>query len=152
LTSSPAAVEVYVNNALSSFYSKSSVPSSFNMKKHTNIYLLFGGNAWSGNADYEISGVDGVLSNIKIYNYPKRSFSDSINGEPLNNQVKARDLVELSLDGSNFFGYGRGLPLLIRDISPGDFISFYIRSKDLLEASKVEGNRKSYVEIVRINK
>ena len=152
LTNSTAVIEVYVNGYLSSFYSKSSVPSSFNMKKHTNIYLLFGGNAWSGNADYEISGVDGVLSNIKVYNYTKRLFFDSINGEINNTQVKSRELVELSIDGSNFFGYGRGLPLLIRDVVPGDFISFYIRSKNLLESSKGAYNRKSHIEVVRVKK
>jgi hypothetical protein len=150
---SPSAFEMYIDGELSFEFPASSLSSTFDVRRHSNIYLIFGGRAWNGNADNEITGLNGVIDNVKIFNYYKRDFSDSLANEAFPLVKKARDMIDISIDGVNYYGYedrGSGLPVFKRNVQSGDSFDVYLRAKDISDTQDVENNRKSYIEVVRV--
>jgi hypothetical protein len=72
----------------------------------------------------------GVIENLKIYNYPKRDFSDINNTSLTRTQLLTpSEMIEISLDNVNFSGVGAAeLPLVVQDVSPGESATVYIRT------------------------
>ena len=62
-------------------------------------------------------------------------------------------MIEISVDGINFYGSGdRGvnLPLLVGEVAPGESFEVYVRNRDNASSGTAsDKNRMSYVEIVR---
>jgi len=147
----PTVVDIYINGQLSSSVYKATLQEEFSLSMHRDVFLMVGGKSWSGFATKDVSGLDGVIDNLRVYNYPRRDFSSSLSDSFTLSTKKSRDMVELSLDGTNFFGYGSSsLPLLVRDVYPDALFNFFVRGKDEI-TSTVDGekNRKTKVEISR---
>jgi len=146
--------EIYIGGILSSEYPRESLQGSLDLDSFTGTFLLLGGKAWSGFTTKDVGGLEGVVDNIKVYNYPKRDFSDSLTQENFKIIKKSRDLLLLSLDDITFYGYedrGFGLPLLVRNVAPGSTFNFYVRSRDLFGTQDGEVNRSTFIEVIRSN-
>lgn len=147
----PASIfELYIDGVLSSSYSRSSLQGVFDTAGHTGVYLLFGGMAWAGLSTKEASGFDGVLDNIRVYNYPRRP--TPVDTDEPETVFRARDMIELSSDNSVFLGYNNrtsGLPLIYRGVSTGDSFRFYCRTVSSGVDLGAQRDRRAFVEISR---
>jgi hypothetical protein len=78
----------------------------------------------------ETHSVDGVVGNLKIYNYCKTDFSDVINDEEVGEAKlkKPSELIEISKDNLTFYKVGSGnLPLSFNLVAPDTTIPIYVR-------------------------
>ena len=144
--------EIYVNNKLSSSYRRESLQSDFDVSVCKDVFLMLGGKGWSGFTLQDAYGLDGVLDNIKVYNYPKRDFLSSIALEGLEQIKKSRDMVTISTDGVSFYGYedrGTNLPILVSNVQPGSSFNVYVKARDISLTEDGQRNRNSYVEVIR---
>lgn len=141
-------LELYINGELSSCYSRESLQGTFDLDGMSDTQLVFGGRGWSGLLSEGVSGLDGAIDNIRLYSYPKRDFSDSLLGTYPSAAGKARDLVELSTDGVSFYGYGEGLPLLVRNVPSGGSFPLYLRGKGLELAAPARA-RVAFLDVIR---
>lgn len=139
----PSVLELYINGVLSSYYSRESLQGSFDTAGLSDSQLVFGGRGWSGLLSDSVSGFDGVVDNVRLYSYPKRDFFQSTASS-----VLARDLVLLSTNGSDFFGYGSGLPITVKSISPGSSFSLYLKGTGL-SSSQPAASRVAFLDIIR---
>lgn len=117
------------------------------------VTLMLGGPAWDGVVGNSTSSVDGVVDNLRVYNYAKSNFSHSINNQSLEHIRPSDDLVEISLDGVNFYGNasrGTELPLLVQNVAPGQKFNVYVRNKQQEGTTSLEGQeRLSYLEVIK---
>lgn len=144
--------QFFIDGVLSSEYFRSSLTVDFDLRGMTNTYLIFGGKTWEGYSTREVTGLDGALDNVKLYNYAKKDFTDSLTIEGFKTLKKSTELLQLSLDGVNFYGYedrGAGIPLLVRNVTPGDSFDVYLKARGLSTLQDGEKNRKTLLEIVR---
>ena len=146
------AIRIYVNNKLSSSFPASSVDSA-GFRPNPNTALILGGIAWDGVVSSSAQSVGGAVDNMRVYNYPRSDFSHSLINEGLEHIRPSDDLVEISVDGITFYdtsSRGHELPLLVRNVAPGQAFQVYIRNKELEGALITKGqSRTSFVEILR---
>lgn len=81
----------------------------------------------------DTSSVDGVLSNLRIYNYCKTDFTDSLQNIPdkqrVGNLTSPSKFIEISSDNVTFYRVGAPqLPFLIEKVPAGTVVPIYIRS------------------------
>jgi hypothetical protein len=146
---------IYINNNLAVAYEKSDIAAfgtSFSFGQSSLYTLMFGGLAWDGVISPFASSVDGVIDNLKVYNYPITDFSYSINNEDVYQAKRGSELVELSLDNSNYYSSanrGSGLPLFKQNVISGSSFLVYIRGYDLNKTKDGERNRKAFITVTR---
>jgi hypothetical protein len=151
--SSDSLFEIYVNNVLSSSYLRSSLQGDFDLSGHSSgAFLILGGKAWDGYSSNDQSGLDGVVDNLRMYNYYKSDFSSTMGSENPGGVLKSRDLIEVSTDGIVFYDYYSEniFPIVIENVAPSSTFPIYVRPKNIDKTSDGEYNRKSYIEILRM--
>ena len=88
-----------------------------------------------------------------MYNYAVRDFSSSMISEGLQHIRPGDELIEVSIDGTNFYGSecrGVSLPLLVQSVAPGGHFKVYVRNKDNLTNFPARGqDRNSFIEITK---
>jgi hypothetical protein len=143
---------IYVDGQLSSAMS-SEVTQQGNWLANAMTTLMLGGRGWDGIVSPLSSSVDGTIDNLKVFNYAKSDFTHSIQNEGLEHIRSSDELIEISLDGVNFYGnesIGDGLPLLFQTVGPGEKFNVYIRNKAQEGVTAVDGQeRTSYLEVVK---
>ncbi len=146
------ALAVYIDNKLSSSFAVENITSS-DFHPNPNTVFLLGGLGWEGVIIPMADSVGGVVDNVRVYNYPINDFSHSVANEGLAHIRPSDELIEVSIDGGVFYGSelrGHGLPLLVRNVAPGESFNVYVRNKDNEGVSALEGQeRNSYVEIIK---
>jgi hypothetical protein len=102
--------------------------------KHFN-FMLGGKNLYfvkMGDSVYDSSSVDGVVSNLKIYNYCKTDFDDSLNNyEEIGEKsiVKPSNFIEISRDNVTFYKVGdTNLPLIFSSVVNNQVVPIYVRT------------------------
>lgn len=148
-------VAIYIDGNLSSsidrgvFSSLGYIPSP----KQRNLYtLILGGKGWQGHISEEASSVDGVIENLKVYNYPLTNFANSQDNYTPVYTKRSLEFVELSLDGINFYGVedrGNGFPLIKKSVSAGERFAVQVRSRDLDKYKLGDHNRRAYIALTR---
>lgn len=122
-------------------------------KTDPNTTLMLGAQAWDGIITPLSSSVDGVIDNLKVYNYAKTDFAHSMNNEGLEHIRTSDELVEISIDGVNFFGSntrGTSLPLLVRNVGPGGSFEIQVRNREQSGTTATEGQeRVSFLEVTK---
>jgi len=127
-------IRVYINNVL---IAKSMDVWAINDIKHFNF--IFGGQGLLFHrmvgATADVSAVDAVISNLKIFNYCKTNFDDSLNNnDDLENTggglIQPYELIEISSDNVTFHKVGSvDLPFIFREVAAGISIPIYVRTK-----------------------
>lgn len=146
---------IYINNSLSVAYEKSDIETFgtvLSIAQNSIYTLLLGATAWDGVVSQFSSSVDGVIDNLKVYNYPITDFSYSLNNENIYQAKRGSELIELSFDGVTYYSYkdrGAGLPLFKQNVPAGDSFTVYVRGIDLDKTYAGEKNRKSHITITR---
>jgi hypothetical protein len=78
------------------------------------------------------TSVDGVISNIKIHNYCKTDFRDSMQSADIKNEIlltKPSDLIEISKDNVTFYKVGAAeLPFYFKNVLSGGVVPVYVRT------------------------
>lgn len=150
------AMAIYINNNITVALEKDELnlyAPNLNMTQRSFYTLMLGGLGWEGIVSSVSSSADAAIENLKIFNYPKTDFSYSMENQTLEQPKRSVELLEISLDGTNFYSYenkGSGLPLIKRNISVGEEFSLYVRGKDWDETKQGEFNRKTYLSIYRV--
>ena len=124
-------IRFYINNTLAG---KSTETWKVTDDKHFNFTL--GGQSLLlqkiSEADQRASSVDGVVGRLKIHNYCKTDFTDSINLDPLSDKPRLDDpseFIEISDDNLTFYRVGDAeLPIKFEKVSPGEKVPVYVRS------------------------
>lgn len=141
--------ELYINGKLSSYYPRASLQGEFDLRPLSDTTLVFGGKVWSGYGSKDVTGLDGVVSDVKLYTYPKRNFS-STSAEGKSSYARARELVEISLDGVNFYAYGSSsLPLLKHNVVPDSSFPVYVKSKNIDSLMDDSFGRIAFLDVIR---
>ena len=146
---------IYINNQLASSLNYGSIAGTVSKPSfiQRGLYtMMLGGIGWPGITSYHSSSVDGAVENLKVFNYPITDFSYHMNNNNLEQLKRASELIELSLDGVNFYGIeysGSSLPLLKKDVSSGSCFPVYVRCRDIVETKEGQRNRKSYISVAR---
>jgi len=80
----------------------------------------------------ETTSIDGVVSNLRIYNYCKSDFTDSMNNTFSangNDLLLPAKMIEISQDNVTFHRVGDAeLPFFYEEVPAGDTVQFYVRS------------------------
>ena len=81
----------------------------------------------------ETSSVDGVVSDLRIYNYCKTDFTDSMVNIPSENRIfgliRPSQMIEISKDNLTYYKVGDSeLPLFFEKVNPGVTTPIYVRS------------------------
>lgn len=124
-------IRVYINNIL---LAKSFTKWKVSDEKHFNF--IFGGQSLLvqklQGLPPKSSSVDGVVSNIKIYNYCKTDFKDFLTSADVVGPtllMKPSDLIEISKDNVTFYRVGsEGLPFYFKNIPPSEVVPVYVRT------------------------
>jgi len=130
IASDNSTIRVYINNYL---VAKETKPWKVSDDKHFNF--IFGGQGVlvvkSKGYSPVSSAVDGVLSRLRIHNYCKTDFSDSLgNSESLNDRYldDPSQFVEISKDNVTFHKVGSvELPFFYEEVSNGESIPVWVR-------------------------
>jgi hypothetical protein len=123
-------IRIYINNEL---MAKTTNTWQVSDDKHFNFIL--GGQGLLVQKvqgfDPAASSVDAVICRLKIHNYCKTDFSDSINDSSLNYQrklLKPSNFVEISDDNVTFHRVGsRELPFFFDDVPAGDSVPIWVK-------------------------
>ena len=146
------ALTVYLDNVLSSTFEVEALASA-EFKDNPNATLVLGGLGWEGISEKRATSVNGTIENLKLYNYVKNDFSFNLVNQGLESIVPSEELVELSVDGVNFYGSqdrSNGFPILLRNVGPGQSFNVHVRNKDNGSIlPKVGQERTAYIEILR---
>lgn len=149
-----AALSIYINNVLSSMFEAEAL-AGVAFKKNPAAVLVLGGRAWDGVTSRRVSSVDGVIDNLRVYNYAVYDFSHSLENEAPLVPVRADELIEISVNGTDFWGssaQGHGLPIPVQAVQPGGEFTVYIRHKEQLAARPTAGQeRTSYIDILKVD-
>jgi hypothetical protein len=121
-------IRVYINDVL---IAKSFDTWDINDNKHFN-FVLGGKSAVSLKQHrwIDTSSVDAVISQLKIYNYCKTSFINSIKNveDAHDNLIKPSNLIEISRDNLTYYKVrDTNLPFKFADVPAGDTVSIYTR-------------------------
>jgi len=130
ISSDSSTIRLYFNNVL---VAKINDKWEISDKKH--FTFLFGGPSplvkKATDYDYRSSAVDGVLSRLRIYNYCKTDFTDSIrNDESLAQKsiTKPNEFIEISDDNVTFHKIGSDqLPFFFEDVPAGDTVPIWVK-------------------------
>ncbi len=80
----------------------------------------------------ESSSIDGVISDLKIYNYCKTDFYDSMENIESDNEgdlIKPSRLISISKDNLTYYNVGdSSLPFLFEKVPAGDSVPVYVKS------------------------
>mgnify|MGYP001224174190 CR=1 FL=1 len=130
---SGSTIHFYIDNVL---VAKTSNVWAIKDSKH--FYFIFGGqgllNQKMSSGVTTTSAVDAVISNLKIYNYCKTNFEDSLNNtENIDNStgsfLQPNKLIEISSDNLTFYKVGSAdLPFIFDDVTPNTSIPIYVRT------------------------
>lgn len=146
------ALRVYINGILSAAFEQEGLDGS-SFTTNPNATLLLGATAWAGLIERRAGAVDGTIENIRVYNFAKNDFSQSLTEQDPDYLRAPEELIEVSVDGVNFYGSqnrGSGLPLLIQNVSAGSSFNVYVRHRDTgVENPKRGQERTTYLEILR---
>lgn len=146
------AIRIYINGNLSSSFPSSSFDPSF-ITPNPNVVLMLGGIGWDGAIIPFSDAVGGVVHNIKVFNYPVFNFEKSIVNIRANQTRASDDLIEISLDGINFYSsydYGTNLPALVRNVAPGQSFDVYVRKKAPNgNFSEISSSSTGFLEIIK---
>jgi len=122
-----------------------------NFNRNSLYTLMLGGHGWEGLLSSFVSSADAVFENLKVYNYPVKDFSGSINNLSELSCLSSSELIELSLDGVNYFGYCSGLlPLIKANVGVNEKFNVYVRGKNLSNTADGQHNRQPYIYVSRI--
>lgn len=145
------AIKIYINNVVSTTLAREVVLEPF--KPNSSCVLMLGGVGWEGLLGRTASSVDGTVENLKVFNYSKSDFTHSMENQELQYVRPSEELIEISVDGLNFYGRearGANLPLLVGSVVPGGNFNVHVRNKNNLSGTSGEvKNRTSYIEIIR---
>ncbi len=145
-------IRVYIDNVLSSSFLLEAIEGG-EFKPNPGATLMLGGYAWGGVTERRVSSVDGTVSNLKVFNFAKTDFAFSMENQGLEVIRPSDDLIEISLNGVDYFGSadrGDGLPLLYRNVAPGQTFNVYIRRKESDEGFPELGqDRTAFIEVLR---
>ena len=144
-------MQIYINNVLSSTFEAVGFENQ-DFKANPMVSLLLGHQAWEGVINFDASSVDAVVSEIKVYNYAIRDFSNSLVSSELIQPKTTNELIEISVDGVTFFGNqdrGSGLPLLVSGVGVGESFDVSIRNKNTGTLPDKGQPRTSYLEVIR---
>jgi hypothetical protein len=126
---------------------------SLSFNRNSMYTLMLGGRGWEGLLSRYVSSADAVFENLKVYNYPKYDFSRSVRNESEVDIRTSSELIELSIDGINFFDYKSGmLPIIKENVLAGESFTILVRGKDLDKTSDGQFNRQPYIYVSRIKK
>lgn len=146
------AIRVYIDNELSSSFKVSNIIST-SFVPNPNTVLMLGGLGWDGVIIPMATSVEGVVDNLRVYNYPKTDFEHSLGNVSLEHIRPSDDLIEISVDGATYYGTedrGHGLPVLVRNVQPGEQFTVHVRNKQQEGAVARQGqSRTSFVEILK---
>ncbi len=145
-------LRIYLNGKLSANLEAEAFEAD-TFKPNPDTTLVLGGLAWHGVIERRASSVDGTIENIKVYTYAKLDVSFGLTNPGIEHIRPSDDLIELSLDGVEFFGNedrGRGLPLLNRNVAPGESFQVYVRRKNNpAELPKIGQETTVYLEVMK---
>ena len=124
-------LRVYVNSVL---IAKSTIIWKVSDEKHFNF--IFGGQSLLMQKMQgfipKSSSVDGVISNIKIHNYCKTDFRDSIRSADIEGDIlltKPSDLIEISKNNVTFYGVGdEELPFYFKNVPSNEVVPVYVKT------------------------
>lgn len=130
IDTSNCTIKVYMNNVpVGAFYKK------WETVGDDQFHFIFGGQNLLAQKQYGFSttssSLDGVVSDLKIYNYCKTNFSDSLEGVPSvrDGLRKPCEFVELSDDNVTFYRLGdEALPLFFEGVEENETIPVYVRT------------------------
>jgi len=90
--------------------------------------LKLGGAMPVNSLNYD-SYCDSIFHNVKIYNYCKTNFDVELEGINKEELICANNFLEISPDGTNFYGVGSSnLPLVWKNVADGESRTIYIRT------------------------
>lgn len=145
-------MRIFVNGILSSSFQAEALVSA-EMHPVSEVTLMFGGYAWDGILERRVSSVDGVVENVKVHNFAKTDFTHSLLNQDLEHIRPTEDLIEISVDGVNFYGNedrNHGLPVSVRNVLAGQTFDVYIRRKQNSTGFPDTGLESTvYLEIMR---
>jgi hypothetical protein len=108
---------------------------TWEISDNKHFHFLFGGKnlyfVKKDDAVFVSSAIDGVVSDLKIYNYCKTNFDDLDNREDVgsNALVKPSNFVEISKDNVTFYRVGsENLPLTFNSVANNQVVPIYVRS------------------------
>ena len=122
-------IRVYIDNVLIA-----KTAETWDISDNKYFKFIFGGKALLALKEEsftaETHSVDGVVGNLKVYNYCKTDFSDVLNTEEVDvvKLKKPSELIEISKDNLTFYRVGSGnLPLSFSMVAPGTVVPVYVR-------------------------
>jgi hypothetical protein len=146
------ALKIYINGVQSASLPKEVVAGA-DIKSNSRGTLLIGGIGWDGLVSPLATSVNGVVDNLKVYNYAISDFKQSLIDQRFINPVPSEEMIEISLNGVDFFGSGdRGsfLPLFISDVSPSTSFRVYVKRKQGVPVTEAAGQeRNSFIKIIK---
>jgi len=122
-------LRLYVNNILIDF-----VTTPWNVYDNRRFRFNLGGKApFTINAENPAPGssIDGVISDLKIHNYCKVDFTDSLVGtnSDVVEMVRPSQLIELSKDNLTFYNVDSGeLPFVFEEVPDNNEVIVYVRN------------------------
>jgi hypothetical protein len=122
-------IRVYINNSLIGF-----ITNTWSVYDRRHFRFVLGGKApYTINAENSVPGssIDAVVSDLKIHNYCKVDFSDSLEGATgeVAQLVVPSQLIELSRDNLTFYNVDSGqLPLVFEEVAADAEVTVYVRS------------------------
>jgi len=130
IASDRSTIRVYINNVL---LAKETRTWKVSDDKHFNF--LFGGQGVlaqkTGSFDPASSAVDGVLSRLRVHNYCKLDYSDSLEDSPRLDQhslIKPSSFIEISQDNVTYHKVGsEKLPFFYEDVPHGTTVPVWVK-------------------------
>ena len=132
LDSDNSTIRLYINNFLIA-----SIYDTWEITDNKFFKFIFGGKAPSvilqQSYSADVTSIDAVVSDLKLYNYCKTDFSDSMGGRPsteqINDVILPSELINISKDNVTFYKVGdSNLPLVFEKVEPGVSIPIYVKS------------------------
>ena len=129
IDSDGSTIRVYVDNTLIA-----KTTETWDISDNKYFKFIFGGKALLSLKEEsftaETHSVDGIVGNLKVYNYCKTDFSDVQNTDAVDvvELKKPSELIEISKDNLTFYKVGsENLPLSFDLVAPGTVIPVYVR-------------------------
>jgi hypothetical protein len=129
IDSDGSTIRIYINNTL---IFKTTDTWEIGDNKHFNF--IFGGKgslSVKSGGYVETSGVDAVISDLKIYNYCKKDFLESAldNEDAADKLIKPSNFIEISKDNLTYYSVGdTALPLTFSGIAADVSVPVYVRT------------------------
>ena len=131
IDSDGSSIKLYINNSL--------VATNYDTWSYTDEKLFkftLGGKAplvfIEHSSSLKTTSVDGVISNLRMYNYCKSDFTDSMNNtfaEYSGDLLLPAKMIEISQDNVTYYKIGdRELPFFYEKVPAGDSVEVYVRS------------------------